>query len=166
MSKKRAVAVFCPEFLKRKATREPIPLSTHEAAWSGPWAVAAKGNEFVVHRVGDPTPVAITRFRETALLIAAALPAAGRGPLYWLTPERSTEDHMFGLTTILGEQGPTIVGRFERRHEELLGPLSNFEYLARSSTSMAYLIEAAPAEALAPAGRLITDRLARMDEKG
>lgn len=163
MSQERAVTVFCPEFLERKTAREPIPLATHEAAWSGPWAVSSSGGEFVVHRVGNSKPVAITGYCDTALLLAAVLPAIGRGPLFWLSHERSPEDQMFGLTTTLGERGPTIVGRFEQRHEEVLGPLSAFEYLVRSPTSMAYLIEAAPTESLAPVGRLITERLARID---
>lgn len=159
-TQERTVSVFCREFLEQKDTRDPVPLSTHEAVWAGPWTVAAKGEEFVIHRVGDPTPVAITRFRETALLLAATLPAVGRGPLYWLTPEKSDEHHRFGLTTTLGEQGPTVVGRFEKRHEELLGPLSIIEHLIRSPASLSYLIEAAPTESLTSAGQLIADRLA------
>lgn len=152
MFQERETTVFCPDFLKRKAAREPIPLSAHESTWSGPWTVGPAGERFAVRRTGDPTPVAVTSYRDTALLLAATLPAVGRGPLYWLTPERATGRRMFDLVTILGEQGPAVVGEFERHYEEILTPLSIAEYLVRSPSSLAYLLEAAPVETLVQAG--------------
>lgn len=62
------------------------------------------------------------------------------------------------------KRGLGKVGRFERRHEEILGPLSVIEFLLRCSASLAFLIEAAPREVLEQIHRLVADRLAREAE--
>lgn len=156
MSSKRAFRVFSPEFLKSASSQEP--LSTLEASWAGPWAVLeTEGGKFHVHRVGDPTPIVVTDFREIALLIAATLPGAGRGRRYWLSDEK-INDNSYGLATTLGERGLTLVGQIERQHEEILTPLSTAEHLVRCPASLAYLIEAVSTEALEQVDRLIADR--------
>lgn len=155
------IVVFTPAFIEWSTHREPVPLTSQEAFWSGPWTVAEKHNEFVVHRVGDPTPMAFTRYRETALLVAAALPAVGRGPLYWLSGEKNKTHGMYDLLTILGEKGLDAVGRLECRYDEILCVLSTIEFLLRCSASLSFLIEAAPRDVLEQVNRLVSDRLAR-----
>jgi hypothetical protein len=160
MSDRRQTAVFASDFLELLARREPVPLSTYEAAHAGPWRVERRGEEYAVLREGDDEPEAVLRFRDTALLLAAALPVTGRGARYWTSVEPAGGHRPAILLTIVGEQGPATVGRLGSRHEELLATLSTMEHLLCCSASLAFLIEAAPVEALRRAFELLGGRLA------
>ncbi len=76
--------VFAPEFLEQACEREPPPITGPEAALAGPSKVEPQGGSFLVVRESGGDPVAVTEHRETALLLAAVLPVAGRDPLYWI----------------------------------------------------------------------------------
>ena len=100
------------------------------------------------------------RFRDTALLLAAALPVTGRGTRYWTELEPAEgEKPAVALKTVIGEHGLATVGRLESRHDELLATLSTVEHLVRSPASLAFLLEAAPVEALRQAFELFAARL-------
>lgn len=164
----RQHAVFSPAFLELLARRDPVPLSTYEAALAGPWTIERRGDEYAVVREADGELAAVVRFQDTALLLAASLPLTGRGARYWARRESEGdgEEAVLALTTIVGEQGPTTVGRLRRRNEELLATLSTVEHLLRSPASLALLLEAAPVESLSQAFEMFFGRLKSEIEAG
>jgi hypothetical protein len=155
----RQLTVFTSEFLELLARREPVPLSTYEATLAGPWTVERRDEEYAVLREGDDEPEAVLRFRDTALLLAAALPVTGRGARYWACVEPACGQGTAIILKTVGEQGPATVGKLGSRHEELLATLSTMEHLLCCPASLAFLIEAAPVEALSRAFELLAGRL-------
>ena len=150
--------VFVPEFLQQVCERETPPITAAEATWAGPWRVEQRGEEFAVIRESGGEPEAVTELRETALLLAAVLPVIGRDPLYCLEREE-TERPEVTLKTVHGDRGFTTVGRLRSIHEGLVEPLNVAEYLLRSPTALAFLLEAAPFETLEQAGAVLARRM-------
>ena len=151
--------VFAPEFLQLIGEREPPPFTTPEARWAGPWRVEERGEKFAVVRESGGEPEAVTHQRETALLLAAIFPVVGRDLRYWLEREEVDGQPTIALKTVMGKRGFVTVGRLQAMHEDLVEPLSVAEYLLRSATALALLLEAAPLETLEQAGTVLARRM-------
>ncbi len=148
--------VFSPEFLEQVSEREPTPITASEATWAGPWRVEPRGEEFAVVRESGGEPVVVTERRETALLITAVLPATGRDQLYWL--DRQGEGGI-ALRTVRGRHGSVTAARLDHEIRGLAESLNVAEYLLRSPTALAFLLEAAPFETLEQAGAVLARRM-------
>ncbi len=148
--------VFAPEFLEQAFEREPPPITGPEAAWAGPWKVEPQGGSFYVVRESGGDPVVVTERRETALLLAAVLPVAGRDPLYWI--ERGEPEAEATLKAARGKDVVTA-GRLRYEHRDIAESLNVAEYLLRSPTALALLLEAAPFETLEQAGAVLARRM-------
>ena len=151
-------SIFSPELLDRLARREPSPATLPEAVRAGPWRVERRGrDEYAVVHEGEGKSEALASSREVALLLAAVLPACGRGQLFWLAKSEQEGEYPFTLETVMGARGVDCVARLRYLSDELLVPLSTAEYFLRSPVALSYLLEAASAEAL----RLAEAELAR-----
>lgn len=170
--------VFAPEFLDRVGKRESQPVTTAEAAWAGPWRVEPHGEEFAVLRESGGEPEAVTEVRETALLLAAIFPVVGRDPLYRLergeearqVDDEDNADQEEPIEAFLqdgddGRRGGALktvlgpVGWLRALDEGVAEALSVAEYLLRSPTALAFLLEAAPVETLEQAGAILARRM-------
>lgn len=157
------INVFSREFLKFAASREPVPRSTHEASFAGPFRVEPLGNEFAVVREIDGEPEAITQHYDIALMIAAVLPATGRHSRYWCCLEQAEiGEKIHALQTINGPGGPATVGQLKSPNEDLPFFLDLLDHILRSPAALAFLIEAASAEALHQTGVILAKSLNRL----
>ena len=147
---------FDPSFLAKVAEPDLGSLSLKEAEVAGPWRVAEHGDRWGVFQEHDPEPVAVLEFRETAFLLAAVLPIAGRQRLY--LPEVSDRGEGWSLETIAGARGLSSVGQVRGVDDEVLSHLDTVEYLLRSPDSLAHFLQAAPAETLEQVGAILADR--------
>ncbi len=152
--------VFAPEFLQCAREREPPPITATEARWAGPWKIQAHQGSFFVVRESGGEPEAVTELHETALLLAAVLPIAGRNPRYWLERESIDGKSTIVLKTVRGPtSGAVAAGELRAYHRDLVEPLSVAEYLLRSPSALALLLEAAPFETLEQAGAVLARRM-------
>ena len=146
---------FTPEFLSRLNQRDE-PLTAAQADAAGPWIVQILPSPgWAVLRRGESLaagdrPTAVFRERERALLAAAVLPGTGFERLFRLQHERSPE----GYAVVSGGE---VVGHLERYDPEMLAALHTAEVFARLPESLARLLEASGAVALASAGRLLAE---------
>ncbi|HZF08267.1 MAG TPA: hypothetical protein VFE33_05690 [Thermoanaerobaculia bacterium] len=153
---------FAPEFLSRLNQRDE-PLTAAQADAAGPWIVQILQTSvqilpspgWAVLRRGESLaagdrPTAVFRDRERALLAAAVLPGTGLDRLFRLQHERSPE----GYAIISGGE---VVGHLDRFNPELLAAMHTAEVFARVPESLARLLEASGAVALASAGRLLAE---------
>ncbi len=149
--------VFAPEFLEQAFERDPPPITGPEATWAGPWKVELQGESFFVVRENGGEPVVVTECRETALLLAAVMPVVGRDPRYWI--KRGKKPGNVRLKTARGKDVVTVA-RIRYEHRDLAESLNVAEYLLRTPTALAFLLEAAPFEALEQAGAVLARRMA------
>ena len=84
----------------------------------------------------------------------------GRNPRYWLEEETVDDKPTFALKAVRGKSGLITAGRLRARHRGLVDRLSVAEYLLRSPSALAFLLEAAPFEALEQAGAVLARRMA------
>src|SRR6476660_5193846 len=151
----RSSNVFTPEFLSRLEQRDE-PLTAAQADVAGPWIIQILPSPgWAVLRRGESLaagdrPTAVFRDRERALLAAAVLPGTGFDRLFKLQHERSPE----GYAIVSGGE---VVGHLEQFNPELLAALHTAEVFARVPESLARLLEASGAVALASAGRLLAE---------
>lgn len=130
------------------------PVSLSEGLLAGPWEVfSIDGEVWIVQHEAGELPFAVCHHRETAMMLAAILPAAGREPVYELV---ETE-----LMTMFGDRGFESIARLNYDEEQILRPLHTAHCLLVSPESLAYLLLAAPPETVARAGLI----MARLTEK-
>jgi hypothetical protein len=159
---------FTPEFLAKLHEREDAPLAALEAEMRGPWkvveipAVGAEAHTFAVDRWAvvrawenpkvDP-PAGTFRFREVALMYAAALAVASRGAVLSVRDARDDEE---GGGSAGGAAGTRrlvvvqwtpdgreqVVGHLPTWDDDAIAALRNVEALLRSSEALAQLLEA------------------------
>src|SRR3954447_6154480 len=141
---------FPPEFLAR-LDQQDEPLTAAQADVAGPWIVVPIPSPgWAVLRRGESLaagdiPRAVFRERERALLAAAVLPGTGFDRLFRLQQERSPE----GYALVAGGE---VVGRLQQYNPELLAAMHTAEVFARVPETLARLLEASGAVALASAG--------------
>jgi hypothetical protein len=175
---------FTPEFLKALEAREDAPLAALEADSRGPWKVvqlplAAAGGgggnrgggggdsdaeRWVVLRswevAGTDTPSGIFRFREYALLWAAALEVASRGSDLGIGVRR--DPHGQVIEEWLPEKGKRTVGHFAVWDQDVVAAMRVLGSLLRIPEALARVVDAGSA----PVAELIGRRLVgEEDEK-
>jgi hypothetical protein len=162
---------FTSEFLQKLHEREDAPLAALEAEMRGPWkvveipAVGADAPTFAVDRWAvvraweDPKvdpPAGTFRFREVALMYAAALAVASRGAVLSVRDARDDEEGggsggstgaAAGTRRLVVVQWTPdgreqVVGHIPIWDEDVIAALRNVEALLRSSEALAQLLEA------------------------
>lgn len=124
-----------------------------EAELEGPWRVEKVGEEWVVLRHWERRelghrPVARLRTEESALLLAALLPALGRQVLYRLREE--------GDGFVL-ENGGEEVGEVFRFHDRVAEAVHLVDQLIRSPRALTYLLRAAGPTAQELVGQMLAE---------
>jgi len=165
---KRSPNAFTPEFLKRLYDREDAPLAALEAELRGPWKVVeipvegAVPYSFDVERWAvlrtweDPQvdrPAGTFRFREIALIYAAALAVASRGAV--LTVRDARDDDEGGgsggsgsgarrLVVVQHTPGgkEQVVGHIPIWDDDVVDALRYVEALLHCNEALAQLLEA------------------------
>jgi hypothetical protein len=159
---------FTPEFLNRLYAREDAPLAALEAEMRGPWKVveipvegANRGSLdaerwAVVRAWEDPKvdpPAGTFRFREIALIYAAALAVASRGAVLSVRDARDDEEgggsggSAAGTRRLVVVQWTPdgreqVVGHIPIWDDDVIAALRNVEALLHSSEALAQLLEA------------------------
>jgi hypothetical protein len=168
---------FTPEFLKALEAREDAPLAALEAESRGPWKVdllplaAAGGGDgnggdgddnpeaerWVVLRSWEKpstdTPAGTFRFREHALLWAAALEVASRGSDLGIGVRRDQYGQV--IEEWLPEKGSRIVGHFPVWDQDVVAAARVLSLLLRIPEALARVVDAGSA----PVAELIGRRL-------
>lgn len=147
-------SIFSPLFLERidpDVTDQLTSDGVNEADTAGPWSIRlTQGGKWEVVTEGRG-PAALVPSYETALLIAAALPALGRR--FFLTVDDETPGAL-GLALLNHADEP--LGQLAPVHEETLTAYLNvLEYLRRSPLDLARLMYAAKGPALQRAGSIL-----------
>jgi hypothetical protein len=128
------------------------PITLTEARYVGPWEVVRHGKGWAVRRERDAEPQAVTEFRETACMLAAVIPAAGREPIYDF---KDNEVH-----TSFGDRGFSAIARLEGAVDvEVIRPLHVVHCLLVDPESLAWLLMAAPATTLERTGEVLARKL-------
>jgi hypothetical protein len=175
---------FTPEFLKALEAREDVPLAALEAESRGPWKVVqvplaaagggSGGNGDGGDGKGDPdaerwmvlrswevptkdTPNGTFRFREYALLWAAALEVASRGSDLGVGIRR--DEHGQVIEEWLPEKGSRIVGHFPTWDQDVVAAMRVLSSLLRIPEALARVVDAGSA----PIAELIGRRLVDVD---
>jgi len=171
---------FTPEFLKALEAREDAPLAALEAETRGPWQVvhlplaAAGGGDggnggdgqggpdrdaerWAVLRSWEvpsqDEPQGTFRFREHALLWAAALEVASRGSDLGVGLRR--DEHGQVIEEWLPEKGSRIVGHFPTWDQDVVAAMRVLSSLLRIPEALARVVDAGSA----PIAELIGRRL-------
>ena len=164
---------FTPEFLQALEAREDAPLAALEAEMRGPWkvvelpvAVATGGNSdpdaerwAVLRSWEDPssdTPSGTFRFREHALLWAAALEVASRGSD--LGVGIRCDEHGQVIEEWLPERGTRIVGHFATWDQDVVAAMRVLSSLLRIPEALARVVDAGSAPIAAIVGRWLVGR--------
>lgn len=154
---------FASEFLRRLARQDFEPPTAVEADTAGRSQVVSSGAGFAVLREaesldeGDP-PIAWMEDRSAALLLAAALPAGGRDPVYRLDQEAGARGYPIRAQD-------RVVGHLARYDDGLVALLNGFDSLARSPGDLALVLEALGGSALQRVGRILERRLQEQGAK-
>ncbi|HXO22547.1 MAG TPA: hypothetical protein VOA87_21710 [Thermoanaerobaculia bacterium] len=156
--------IFSPSFLALIRERDET-LTASEAEFAGPWrteAVPGRPGAVAVLRdwerlEGGDVPEAIFWHEETALLMAALLPATEREPLFHLAEEDGPDG--FALYAIFGEQGNQVAGWLRHYEPEKVEALHLLEAVIRSPVALANLLEAAGPGAIEKAGQILARRM-------
>jgi hypothetical protein len=166
---KKTPNAFKPEFLNKLHEREDAPLAALEAEMRGPWKVVeipaqgAAAHTFAVDRWAvvraweepqvDP-PAGTFRFREIALIYAAALAVASRGAVLSVRDARDDEEEGGGSSgdaagarrLVVVQWTPDgkeqVVGHIPIWDDDVIAALRNVEALLHSSEALAQLLEA------------------------
>ncbi len=156
-------SAFAAEFIDELTEAFDWPITLNESSSAGPWNVEPHGMQpdghekwVVRHQAGGP-PYATTRFRETALMIAATLPASGREPIYSYQYQPDGE-----LRMSLGDAGFEHVAIAPEMEKSALLALHVAHSLLVSPAELALLLLAAPSDTLERAGALATKWLDHM----
>jgi hypothetical protein len=165
---KKTPNAFTPEFLEKLHEREDAPLAALEAEMRGPWKVVeipaqgADAHTFAVDRWAvvrawedpqDDPPAGTFRFREIALIYAAALAVASRGAVLSVRDARDDEEGGGSSGGVAGARRlvvvqwtpdgkEQVVGHIPIWDEDVIAALRNVEALLRSSEALAQLLEA------------------------
>jgi hypothetical protein len=167
---------FTPEFLKTLEAREDAPLAALEAEMRGPWKVVqlplatAGGGDggnggdgdddsgperWVVLRswevAGTDTPSGTFRFREYALLWAAALEVASRGSDLGVGITR--DQHGQVVVEWLPEKGKRTVGHFTVWDQDVVAAMRVLGSLLRIPEALARVVDAGSAPVAELIGR-------------
>ena len=149
---------FDPRFLKLFGERDEPP-TAREADVAGPWRVEPTGDAFGLFRLGeDPgkhRPIAAFTTPSLALLAAAVLPGVGHDQAFRLRKERDHEG--YGIES--RSAWSAVVGHLGFYDEKLIDGLNTLHSLITAPESLAFLLEAAGAEALRHAGTLLAARI-------
>jgi len=176
---------FTPEFLKALEAREDAPLAALEAESRGPWKViqlplvsAGGGDDgnggdgdggdgkggpdaerWVVLRSWEKpstdTPAGTFRFREHALLWAAALEVASRG---WdLGVGIRRDQHGQVIEEWLPEKGSRTVGHFPTWDQDVVAAMRVLSSLLRIPEALARVVDAGSAPVAELIGRWLVD---------
>jgi len=180
-SSKTPPNAFRPEFLRKLVEREDAPLAALEAELRGPWKVvnllAAAGGggsgdggggghrDFDAERwavlrsfevPGEAEPTARFRFREHALLWAAALEITSRGSDLGVGISRDEDGQV--VVEWLRDKGPRTIGHAAVWDENLPPTLHVLEALLRVPEALARVVDAGGAPIVELLGRrLVTD---------
>jgi hypothetical protein len=171
---------FTPEYLKALEAREDAPLAALEADSRGPWkvvqlplAVAGGGDgnggdggngnpeaeRWVVLRSWEKpstdTPAGTFRFREHALLWAAALEVASRGSDLGIGVRR--DQHGQVIQEWLPEKGTRIVGHFATWDQDVVAAMRVLSSLLRIPEALARVVDAGSAPIAELIGRRLVD---------
>lgn len=152
---------FTPEFLSKLHDREDAPLAALEAELCGPWKVvelpvesrdshAHDAERWAVLRVWeDPqahAPAGTFRFRDSALLYAAALEVASRGTALRVVDAQDHDEEgakrRLAVVQSNQEGEEQVVGHIPIWDEAVAAALRHVEALLRSSGALAQLLEA------------------------
>jgi hypothetical protein len=164
--------VFTAEFLARLREQEG-PVTAAESEYAGPWKTAPvpgrPGRVGVVRmweslEKGDAHR-GVFKQEEVARLWAAALPLAGREPLFHLKDEAvepgqgGVGETGYPVVAVEGENGPLVCGWLPLYEPEVVGVLHVLQGLVRSPLALAAVLEAAGCEALEQVDRILGRRL-------
>jgi hypothetical protein len=149
---------FSPVFLQLNDRNDVVDSLTGEAAgeahtvgpwsvrpgsgpWEGRWEVAAEGRE----------PVGVVESRDTALLVAAAVPALGRRLFRLGNPAKGISPTAHELIA-----GEAVAGHLDVLDPDIFASFLNvLEYLRRSPLDLARVMYASRGTSLQPAGALL-----------
>jgi len=171
---------FTPEFLQALEAREHAPLAALEAESRGPWklvqlplATAGGGDGgngggggpdrdaerwAVLRSWEEPSqdePSATCRFREHALLWAAALEVASRGSDLGVGLRRDEEGQV--IEEWLPEKGTRIVGHFATWDQDVVAAMRVLGSLLRIPEALARVVDAGSAPIAELIGRRLVD---------
>ena len=149
---RQAPTVFVSSYLERLHEAEEVA-GGREAELEGPWRVEEAGEGWAVLRHWESLdfghrPVARLRSQETALLLAALLPALGRDVLY-----RLREGEGGFVLESAGEEA----GEVFRFHDRVAESLHLVEQLVRSPRALTYLLRAAGPTAQELVGQMLAE---------
>jgi hypothetical protein len=175
---------FKPEFLQKLHEREDAPLAALEAEMRGPWKVVGIPIEgvdrssldverwAVIRAWEDPKvdpPAGTFRFREIALIYAAALAVASRGAVLSVRDARDDEEGGGGSGAagtrrlVVVQWTPDgkeqVVGHIPIWDDDVIAALRNVEALLQSSEALAQLLEAG----CGPVAELVGRRLMALE---
>jgi hypothetical protein len=176
---------FTPEFLKALEAREDAPLAALEADSRGPWKVVqlplatagggggnnggnggdgdGDGNpeaeRWIVLRSWEKpstdSPAGTFRFREHALLWAAALEVASRGSDLGIGVRRDSHGQV--IEEWLPEKGTRIVGHFPVWDQDVVAAMRVLSSLLRIPEALARVVDAGSAPVAELIGRRLVD---------
>jgi hypothetical protein len=167
-AQKKTPNAFTSEFLEKLHEREDAPLAALEAEMRGPWKVVeipvqGAGRSSldaerwaVVRAWEDPKvdpPAGTFRFREIALIYAAALAVASRGAVLSVRDARDDEERGGNGGSAAGSRRlvvvqwtpdgrEQVVGHIPLWDDDVIAALRNVESLLRSAEALAQLLEA------------------------
>jgi hypothetical protein len=155
MSRSQEGSVFNAMFIERIIDPDLTdPLTEEgvsEAETAGPWSLRQRPDKRWEVAAEAGGPAAVVPSYETALLIAAALPALGRQ--FFRT---ANDESPGGLGMALLDARDETIGQFRCVHEETFTAYLNvLEYLRRSPLDLARLMYAAKGPALERAGAIL-----------
>ena len=151
---------FDPRFLKLFGERDE-PATAREADVAGPWRVEPMNETFGLFRLGEVPgkhrPIAAFTAPSLALLAAAVLPGVGHVQSFRLRKERDLE----GYSIESRSAWAAVVGHLAFYDEKVIDALNALHSLITAPESLAFLLEAAGAEALQHAGTILAARIGR-----
>jgi hypothetical protein len=152
---------FSTQFLARLTERDEPP-TAGDADVAGPWRIEQiAGHGFGLFRLGESlargfAPVAVFPSRWLAQIMAAVLPGTGRDPLLRLEKQPNA-DGVYPLV-LPGRDRGEVVGELQLFDEALVDAMNVAVHLLQAPESLAYLLEAAGAVALARCGAILDER--------
>lgn len=130
-----------------------------EATWAGPWRVEERDGRFLVIREAGGEPEAIAESFEIARLLAIVFPLLGRPAHFSIEAEQDPGGvAAYAIKRARREGGPETVAWGRTYLDQALEPLAALEYLLRTPSALAMLLESAPIETLRIAGALLAKK--------
>lgn len=144
---------FHPDFLAGRLGEDGEPAGAEEVETAVPWRLAEEGGLFHLYRLWEGSehgdrPFATFVDRETALFFFAAIPAAGRPPLYTLDAESS--DQGFAV-----RREGEVLGYLALYQPEVVQAAAAFAALARSTVGQAAILTAVGSVGIRQIGQVL-----------